>query len=62
MPDGSYMGDKANLATTEAMIANGWIPPQPKGPFDILPIVLETDSGEIRTFDVPPECARWEKH
>ena len=58
MPDGSVMGDKANLALTEAVVDNGWVPPEPKGHFDVLPIVLETDAGEIRMFDVPPECAR----
>lgn len=58
MPDGSYRGDKANLAITEAMVANGWVPPHPKGHFDVLPIVIEKDSGEIRMFDVPPGFAR----
>lgn len=58
MPDGSVMGDKANLTLTEAVIGNGWAPPQPKGHFDVLPIVLETDNGEIRMFNVPPECTR----
>lgn len=58
MPDGSYMGDKANLAATEAMIANGWVPPQQKGHFDILPVVIESPNGEIRMFDVPSSIAR----
>lgn len=52
------MGDKANLALTDAVLDNGWAAPEPKGPFDTLPVVLETDDGEIRMFDVPPECAR----
>jgi len=52
------MGDKANLALTEAVVGNGWVPPEPKGHFDILPIVLETDAGKIGMFEVPPECTR----
>ena len=52
------IGDKANLALKEAVVENGWVPPEPKGHFDVLPIVLETDAGEIRMFDVPPECTR----
>lgn len=58
LEDGSVIGDKANLELTEAIIGNGWIPPSPRGHFDILPIVLETSGNEIRMFDVPAECAR----
>lgn len=58
MADGSVIGDKANLALTEAVVGNGWVPPEPKGHFDILPIVLETDAGKIGMFEVPPECTR----
>ena len=58
MADGSVMGDEANLALTQAVVDNGWVPPEPKGQFDVLPIVLETDSGDICMFEVPPECAR----
>lgn len=58
LEDGSVIGDKANLELTEAIIGNGWMPPEPRGHFDILPIVLETPDNEIRMFDVPAECAR----
>lgn len=52
------IGDRANLDLTETIVANGWVPPSPRGHFDVLPIVLETAEGEIRMFDVPPEYAR----
>ena len=47
------MGDAANLELTEVMIANGWMPPEPRGAFDVLPVVLETSANEIRMFDIP---------
>ena len=58
LDDGSVIGDKANLELTEAIVRNGWVPPEPKGYFDVLPIVIESASNEIRMFDVPADYAR----
>lgn len=33
-------------------------PPEPKGEFDVLPIVIETPEQGARMYDVPPEFAR----
>eukprot|EP00752_Nemacystus_decipiens_P005386 g4883.t1 len=58
LEDGSVIGDRANLELTKAIIGNGWVPPSPKGPFDLLPIVFESPDKEIRMFDIPPGYAR----
>ena len=47
MPDGTFMGDKANLQYTKDCIEFGWNPPEPRGEFDVLPIVIEEERGEI---------------
>ena len=59
MEDGSVMGDKANLNLTQAIIANGWTPPKPRGAFDVLSIVLEISTNDIRMFDVPQAYCRF---
>ena len=53
------IGDRANLELTKAIIGNGWVPPSPKGHFDLLPIVFESADKEIRMFDIPPGYARY---
>ena len=56
MPDGSFMGDKANLQYTKECIDFGWKPPEPRTEFDVLPIVIEdTIHGLTQMFEVPKE-------
>lgn len=59
MEDGSVIGDKANLELTEAILEAGWTSPEPRGPFDILPLVFETSENEIKMFDIPTELCRF---
>ena len=40
-PDGSILGDPANLDLTNAIIKLGWEPPQLPTEYDILPLVIE---------------------
>ena len=41
-PDGSVLGDPANLELTEIVIRDfGWKPPQRKGAFDPMPIIVD---------------------
>ncbi|MCT7981761.1 nitric oxide synthase oxygenase [Laspinema sp. A4] len=40
-PDGSILGDPANLDLTNAIIKLGWQPPQLPTAYDILPVVIE---------------------
>ena len=58
MPNGSVIGDRANLALTSAIMDIGWIPPQPRSCFDLLPIVIETPAHEIHMFEMPKEAVR----
>lgn len=40
-PDGSIVGDPANVELTKRILSLGWTPPEPRSPFDVLPVVLE---------------------
>lgn len=56
MPDGSILGDPANLALTKAIIKKmGWQPPEPRGAYDILPLVIEVPGQEPKMFHWQPE-------
>ncbi|MBD2498596.1 nitric oxide synthase oxygenase [Nostoc sp. FACHB-280] len=54
-PDGSVMGDGANLDLTNAIIKLGWQPPEPRTPYDILPIVIEVPGMEPKLYEFPQE-------
>lgn len=54
-PDGSVMGDPANLALTSAIIKFGWQPPEPRSPYDILPLVIEVPGQEPKMYHWQPE-------
>lgn len=56
MPDGSVLGDPANLALTNAIIQKmGWQPPEPRGAYDILPLVIEVPGQEPKMYHWKPE-------
>ncbi|RKT51747.1 nitric oxide synthase oxygenase [Saccharothrix australiensis] len=48
-------GDRRYRAFTGAVRAMGWQPPAAPGPFDVLPLVVETEHEGPRLFAVPPE-------
>jgi nitric-oxide synthase len=48
------VGDPANVALTDAIVALGWTPPARRGRFDVLPLVIEDASGP-RYFDLPAD-------
>ena len=55
-PDGTTIGDKANLEYTKEVIEFGWKPPEPRTEFDVLPTVIEdTIGGRIKMFEVPKD-------
>ncbi|MBW4602681.1 MAG: nitric oxide synthase oxygenase [Calothrix sp. FI2-JRJ7] len=54
-PDGSIMGDKANFELTKAVIKLGWNPPQPRTPYDILPLVIEVPGMAPKLYELPLE-------
>lgn len=49
-PDGSVLGDPANLALTNAIIKFGWHPPEPRSAYDILPVVIEVPGQEPKMY------------
>lgn len=54
MPDGSVLGDPANLALTNAIIKFGW-PPEPRPAYDILPVVIELPGQEPKMYHWQPD-------
>ncbi|MCT7956365.1 nitric oxide synthase oxygenase [Laspinema palackyanum] len=54
-PDGSILGDPANLDLTKAIIKLGWQPPQPPTAYDILPVVIEVPGQAPKMYHWEPE-------
>ncbi|KAM5310894.1 nitric oxide synthase 1 isoform 2-T4 [Glossophaga mutica] len=52
-PDGSILGDPANVEFTEICIQQGWKPP--RGRFDVLPLLLQANGNDPELFQIPPE-------
>lgn len=56
MPDGSILGDAANLGVTQAIIEKmGWQPPAPRTAYDILPLVIEMPGQEPKLYSFKPD-------
>lgn len=55
-PNGSLLGDPANLTLTKAIMDLGWEPPSPRGAFDLLPLVIQVPGKQPRLYPVPPEA------
>ena len=53
-PDGSVVGDRANLALTEAIVRLGWTPPRVPTDFDVLPLVIDVPGHEPQLFELEP--------
>ncbi|HVL21951.1 MAG TPA: nitric oxide synthase oxygenase, partial [Amaricoccus sp.] len=49
-PDGSVLGDRANLPLTEAILRRGWTPPAEPTAFDVLPLVIDIPGHEPQLF------------
>ncbi|MFK4084763.1 nitric oxide synthase oxygenase [Kribbella sp. NPDC020789] len=52
-PDGQVIGDPRYRRFTSELVARGWRPPEQPGPFDVLPLVVETVDEGPRMFAVP---------
>ncbi|KAB1255507.1 Nitric oxide synthase; brain, partial [Camelus dromedarius] len=52
-PDGSVLGDPANVEFTEICIQQGWKPPRSR--FDVLPLLLQANGNDPELFQIPPE-------
>lgn len=53
--DGSILGDPANLDVTKVIVKLGWQPPQPRTPYDILPLVIEVPGMEPKMYEFNSE-------
>lgn len=53
MPNGSVLGDPANVEFTEAAIGLGWKPPAGRGRFDLLPVILEAGGRPPQWREIP---------
>ena len=57
MEDGSLMGDPATRKLTQYMIEEaGWVPPEPRSPWDVLPLVIEKAGEKPRLYELPESC------
>jgi nitric-oxide synthase len=56
LEDGSVLGDPRYAGFTEMARLLGWRPPERKGSFDVLPLVIEEIPGEPRLFTLPPDA------
>jgi sulfite reductase alpha subunit-like flavoprotein/hemoglobin-like flavoprotein len=54
-PDGSILGDPANLDLTNAIIKFGWQPPETPTGYDILPVVIEVPGQAPKMYHWKPE-------
>uniref|UniRef100_A0A8B9M195 Nitric oxide synthase 3 n=1 Tax=Accipiter nisus TaxID=211598 RepID=A0A8B9M195_9AVES len=52
-PDGSVLGDPANVDITELCVHHGWSPGG--GRFDVLPLLLQSPEEPPELFPLPPE-------
>ncbi|WP_299132562.1 nitric oxide synthase oxygenase [uncultured Amaricoccus sp.] len=52
LPDGTVIGDRANLDLTSAIRKLGWLPPERPSNFDILPLVIDVPGHEPRLYEL----------
>ncbi|XP_061672354.1 nitric oxide synthase, brain isoform X3 [Syngnathoides biaculeatus] len=52
-PDGSVLGDGANVEFTEICTQLGW--KAPRGRFDVLPLLLQANGNDPELFEIPEE-------
>ena len=56
LEDGSVLGDPRYAGFTERVRRLGWRPPERRGSFDVLPLLVEAVAGEPRLFTLPPDA------
>jgi len=54
--DGSILGDPEQLDFTQQAIKLGWSPPSEPGPFDLLPLIIQTPGQSPRWFELPADA------
>ena len=53
-PDGTILGDPANVELTEQALKLGWSK-ESKTRFDVLPLIIQVGEGQPKWFEIPPE-------
>ena len=56
-PDGSILGDPANVDLTDVCLRLGWESPAEKTPFDVLPLIVQASSNSPPYMEAIPEDA-----
>ncbi|MBW4721732.1 nitric oxide synthase oxygenase [Saccharothrix obliqua] len=54
--DGGVLGDRRNAELTDHVISLGWRPPVTRGPFDVLPLVVEREGAEPAMIELPRDA------
>jgi len=55
MPEGAIVGDRKNIEFTRTVMSLGWVPPEPRGQFDLLPLLIRGEDGRRYIFDIPAD-------
>jgi nitric-oxide synthase len=56
--DGSVLGDRQNVETTRIAQSLGWRAPEPRGRFDLLPVIIRDRKERRALFFLPPSAYR----
>lgn len=54
--NGRILGDPAEIAFTERVMRAGWRPPEKRGAFDLLPLLIETPEEGEKLFSLPADA------
>jgi nitric-oxide synthase len=52
---GGVLGDPRNVGLTAAAASLGWRPPEPRGAFDLLPLIIHSSGHDPFLMELPPE-------
>ena len=53
--NGTILGDSSNVRLTEFVLHHGW-QPRKRGPFDVLPLVIQMPNQPPRLFEIPSDA------
>ncbi len=58
LDDGSVLGDRQNVEATRIAQSLGWRPPEPRGGFDLLPVIIRDRNDRRTLFSLPSSAYR----
>nr|WP_232328184.1 nitric oxide synthase oxygenase [Kibdelosporangium sp. MJ126-NF4] len=56
--DGGVLGDPRYLGFTDSVVKHGWRPAEPRGAFDVLPLVIETAESGVQLYELPADAVQ----